>query len=287
MEQGLIDLAKELTYVLSSILLLFLGKITLNLLTPFKVDDEVSARDNPAFGLSIIGYYLGILIIFIGASYSFDEPQQSGSELLWTEILTDIAWTILGIALLNVARIVTDKVVLRKFSTRKEIIDDQNIGMGAVEFGVYTGSALVLAGAVSGRGGGLGTALAFFGLGQLGLIIMAWIYQFLTKYDFQAEIEKDNVAAGVAFGGNCIAMGIVLMRGTAGDFQSWWFNLFHFGWYFICAIILMVIGRLAIDYVLLPRRTLHQEIFEDRNVNAGYLEGGLLVGLAAVISVML
>ena len=286
MELGLINLSREIAYVLAAIAILFFGKLTLNLLTPFKIDDELSAKDNPAFGLSITGYYLGILIIFIGASLVFGAEPASPAPI-WKDLPVTLGWAALGVGLLNVARVVTDKLILKAFSTRKEIIEDRNVGMGAVEFGIYVGSALVLAGAVSGRGGGVQTALAFFALGQMGLICVAWIYQRTTRYDFADEIEKDNVAAGVAFGGNCIAVGIVLMRGTAGDFLSWSENLLQFGWYFICAVILLLLGRFAIDFVLLPRRTLHQEIVEDRNINAGYLEGGLLMGLAAVISVML
>jgi len=286
MEQRLLTLATEAAYVLSAILVLFCGKITLNMLTPFKIDDELTSKDNPAFGLSLTGYYIGILIIFIGASLSLGDTQPTVSNFDWRVLLMDLGWSFLGIILLNVARIITDRIVFRAFSTRKEIIEDCNVGMGAVEFGVYIASALILAGALSGQGGGPATALAFFAIGQTSLIIASWIYQFITRYDFHDEIEKDNVAAGVAYAGTCIAMGIVLMRGTAGDFYSWTENLIQFGWYFICAVFLLFISRFVIDWVLLPNRTLHQEIVEDQNVNAGYMEGGLLIGLAAVISIM-
>ena len=102
--------------------------------------------------------------------------------------------------------------VFRGVTTIRNGVTNANAGNTFID-GVYVGSALVLAGAVSGRGGGLSTALAFFALGQAGLIVIAWIYQWTTRYDFAGEIEKDNVAAGVAFGGNCMAVGIVLMRG--------------------------------------------------------------------------
>ncbi|MCP4136688.1 MAG: DUF350 domain-containing protein [bacterium] len=281
METGvLIDLAREFGYIAAALLFLLIGKYTLNLLTPFKVDDELSEKDNPAFGLSVAGYYLAIIIVFIGAIIG----EGKSGQPIWKEFGMDFAWAAIGILLLNIARIVTDKIIFKSFSTRKEIIEDRNSGMGAVEFGVYISSGLVLAGAISGDGGGILTALAFFGLGQLGLIISAWIYQLLTRYNFHEEIEKDNVAAGVAFGGNCIAVGIILVRGTAGAFVSWEENLLRFGWYFLCAILLMLLGRFFIDWVLLPKRTLRQEIVEDRNINAGYLEGGVLIGLAMVIS---
>ncbi len=287
MEERLFNLAGDAAYLVSAIIILFCGKITLNMLTPFNIDDELTSRDNPAFGLSLVGYYVGILIIFIGSSMAFGDSAPPVSKAFWKEIAIDIGWTLLGIILLNVARIVTDKAIFTTFSTRKEIIEDRNSGMGAVEFGVYIGSALVLAGALSGKGGGILTALAFFVLGQGALIIAARVYQFTTKYDFHDEIEKDNVAAGIAFAGSCIAVGIILMRGTAGDFFSWTDHLLQFSWYFFCALLLLFLNRFAIDWVLMPKRTLHQEIVEDRNVNAGYLEGGLLMGFAGIINIIL
>ena len=247
MEERLISLATDAAYVLCAILILFCGKITLNVLTPYRLDDEFASKDNPAFGLSLVGYYIGILIVFIGASLSFGDAPTEVSLFVWKGILKDIGWALLGIPLLNLARVVTDRIVFRTFSTRKEIIEDRNVGMGAIKFGVYIGSALVLAGALSGRGGGLVTALAFFALGQMALIAVSWIYQYITKYDFHDEIEKDNVAAGVAYSGARIAVGIVLMRGTCGDFYSWADNLLQFAWYFFCAVLLLFLGRF-VDY---------------------------------------
>lgn len=280
MDHPLFDLARELGTIGLALVLLFLGKLCLGLLSPFSIDDE-PARDNPAFGLSLIGYYLAILIIFVGAVIGDGRAAEPG----WTPLALDGAYAAGGIVLLNLSRWLTDKLVLPSFSTRKEIVEDRNVGVGAVEFGIYVGSALILAGALSGRGGPL-PALAFFALGQLGLIFVAWIYRRIAAYDFHGDFERDNAAAGVAFGGVCIAIGIVLMRGTGGDFVSWRDNLMRFAWYFVVAFALLVVGRYAIDYILMPRRTLKQEIVEDRNVNAGYLEGGL-IGLAAVLSVVL
>ena len=47
-------------------------------------------------------------------------------------------------------------------------------------------------------------------LGQLALIAFAWIYNRITPFDIHDEIEKDNEAAGVSFGGALTAVGIVI-----------------------------------------------------------------------------
>jgi len=276
------NLGVEIVYICLALLFLYLGKQTLDALTPFQVNDELTAKDNPAFGLSLLGYYLGIMIVFLGAIHG-----HSDSDEPWVQVGIDMGWVVLGILLLNVSRVVMDRLILHKFSTRKEIIEDRNVGMGAVEFGMYVGSGLLLAGAISGPDGHFLPALVFFVLGQLALIAISWLYQRITSYDFHAEIEKDNVAAGIAFGGNCLAASVVLMKGTIGDFHSWKSDLLHFGWYFICALLLITIGRLAICRVLVSGRTLDQEISEDQNLNAGWLEGGLVVGLATLFHFVL
>jgi len=271
----------DLAYVVLALFVLLVAKVALGLMSPFKLDDQLSAKDNPAFGVSLIGYYLAVVVVYLGAVHG-DADSLEGASFA-ANLAYDGAWALGGVVLLNLARILLDRVVLRRFSTRKEIVEDRNAGVGAVELGTYLASALVVAGAISGTGGGVHTALAFFGLGQVALIVFALIYQAITRYDFHDELEKDNVAAGVAYAGNLVAMGVLLMRGSGGDFVSWSENLTTFGYYAAAALVLLVVGHFAIDALFLPGRTLHEEIAEDKNVNAGYLEGGLLVALSVVV----
>ncbi len=289
MNEALTVVLVDLGYVVTAFILLLIAKVTLDVVTPYKLDDQLSAKDNPAVGLSLIGYYLGVCIVFIGATFgegaadaAIEAGEMPGMDYV-RELGIDAAWALGGIVLLNISRLILDKVVLRRFSTRKEIVEDKNVGMGAVEFGTYVASALVVAGAISGEGGGIETALAFWGLGQVAMIVFSFIYQALTPYDFHEQLEKDNVAAGVALGGNLIAMGVLMMAGVAGDFVGWQENLTRFGWLALAAVVLLAVGRFVIDGVLLPGADLKTEIAADRNVNAGFLEGGLLVGLASVI----
>lgn len=287
-----IQLMVDLSYVTLALLVLLLAKVVLGLLTPFDADDELTAKDNPAFGISLIGYYLGVTIVFLGAIYQ--EPSLGGADEAFElnhfayDLGVDALWALGAVVLLNAARFVLDHVILSRFSVHDEIIRDRNVGMGAVEFGTYISSALIVAGAVSGEGAGAAgatalTTAAFLGLGLACLIAFAFLYQRLAGYDLLAELEADNPAAGVAYGGSLIAIGLLIMRGGGGTFESWAENLERFGFYVLMGVLLLVIARRVIDGAFIPNRTIKQEIAEDRNVNAGLLEGGLLIGLAAVI----
>ena len=287
-----------ITGAFSLLFMLLVAKLTLNLCTPFDLDDELSSRDNPAFGISLIGYYLGVVIVFLGAIYQEEsvvaaeaaeavEGAASGGldlDHFFVDLGVDALWVLGAIFLLNAARVLLDLVVLRGFSAKKEIVEDRNAGVGAVEFGTYVSSALVVAGAISGQGGGWHTTLVFFLLGMGALTAFALAYQQMVSYDLLRELEADNVAAGVAYGGNLIALGVVILRGSGGSFVSWEEHLERFAIYLVFALLLLTVGRFVVDRAFFPGRTLHEEIAQDRNINAGYLEGGLLLGLASIVA---
>ncbi|MEE9189369.1 MAG: DUF350 domain-containing protein, partial [Candidatus Neomarinimicrobiota bacterium] len=122
----------------------------------------------------------------------------------------------------------------------------------AVQLGSYIASGLVIAGSIHGEGGGIGTVIVFFILGQVALVFFAWIYNLITSYDIHEEIEMDNVAAGVAFGGTLIAVGILLMKGASGNFISWKHNLSVFGVDVILIFLLLPAVRYFFDRLLIP-----------------------------------
>ena len=60
---------RGLVYVGIGVGVLVIGKIIQDLLTPYKINRQLRTKDNVALGLSITGYYLGIVIVFLGAVY--------------------------------------------------------------------------------------------------------------------------------------------------------------------------------------------------------------------------
>jgi len=214
-----------LAYVALGVAVLVIAKALRDLVTPYKIDDELTGKDNPALGLAMSGYFLGVVIIFLGASVGPEPETRPTTAEMGLSVLSVLGYSLLGIVLLNVGQVILDRVVLSSFSIRKEIIDDRNAGTGAVVGGAYVATALVVAGAIYGETVGAWwhgpvSAIIFFALGQGVLALFGVMYRVITKYDLHAEIEKDNVAAGVAFGLSIIAIGIVLLRATGQDFNA-------------------------------------------------------------------
>ena len=278
---------RGLVYVAMGIVVLALARLAQDLVTPYRIGNQLTNRDNVALALSIAGYYLGVIVVFLGALYQpFSLIVDGGlgfTEDYWLGVLEVFLYSLGGIVALNVARVVVDKLVLHRFSTEKEIIEDRNAGTGAVEFGVYVGTALVVAGSISGEGGGPLTSLVFFALGMAALILYSYIYQLLTSMDVHDEIERDNTAVGVALGANLIAVGVVALKAVFGDFVGWSEGLASFAVYAVVGFGLLAVVRLIMQFVLFPRVNVARELTEDRNLGVALIEGVSVIGISLIL----
>ena len=62
----LMDLPRDIAYVGVALVLLVIATVAKDLMTPFKIREELTAKDNTAVGLSVAGYYIGVLLVCIG-----------------------------------------------------------------------------------------------------------------------------------------------------------------------------------------------------------------------------
>jgi len=281
---------RGLVYVGMGLVILVLAKLAQDLVTPYKIGEQLSHKDNVALAVSIAGYYLGIVIVFLGALY---EPIGSAAVVdglgftreYWEDVLSVAIYSLAGIVVLNVARILVDRFVLYKFSTEKEIITDQNAGTGAVEFGVFVAVSLVIAGSISGTDGGPDTALAFGALGLLVVVLYTFFYDLTTPYDLHEQIENDNVAVGVALGGNLIAIGIVAFKAVFGEFVSWEAGLAEFVTFAAIGFALLYVVRRIVDLVLFPGVKVSDELAVDRNLGVAFIMAGSVISVSLILFV--
>lgn len=262
------------------VVLFTLAKWALEIITPYKISAELTEKDNAALAISYCGYFIGITIIFIGALLG-------PSEGMFQDLLNVGLYTLMGIVLLNLSHIINDKLILHTFVNEKELIEDQNAGTGIVQFGSYVASGLIIAGSIHGEGGGVDTAIVFFLLGQVALIIFSKIYNLITPFNIHDELEQDNVAVGAAFGGTLVALGIILMNAAQGDFESWTYNLSLFVIKALIAFILLPLFRWLLDKIFINHADLNHEISVDKNLGAGILEMANAIGFASILFFLL
>ncbi len=281
-------LPRGLVYVALGLVVLTLAKLARDVVTRYGLEEEIVAKGNVAVALRLSGYLLGVILVFLGAVYQplgsadagygglgFDRA--FGLEALWVFL-----YSLTGIVALNLMRVVTDRLVLYRFELEREIIQDQNVGAAATEFGVNVASGLVIAGAIAGQGGPL-NALAFFGLGLCILILFALFYEWTTPFNIHDEIERDNPAVGIALGGNLVAIGLVIFKATFGDFVGWQQGILEVVVYSVVGFALLYVLRLAVDLVMLPRTRVSQQVAEGRNVGVAFVETTVVISSALIL----
>lgn len=260
-------------YLAASFILFAVGKFVYGLFhRDINVGAELVERDNLAFAISHTGYLSGLVIAIGGAL--------SGPSV---EIIMDLydilVYGLLSILLLNFSIMLCDKIILRKFSTRKEIIDDRNAGTGIVEAAISVGTGLIIFAAVSGEGGSIITALGYWLIGQVVLILVSIIYNLITPYDIHEHIEKDNVAVGVGFAGAILAISNIIRSALMGDFYSWTDTFSELWLILIIGLLSLPVVRFLTDKILLPGRKLTDEMVNQEHPNVG---AALIVGFAYI-----
>lgn len=269
-----------LVYLLIGFFLFLIGKATYQLVNrKINVRDELVFKDNLAFAVAHTGYFSGLLIALGGAL-------MGESHGFMLDVGYMFLYGILAIILLNLSVIVNDKLILRKFVVRKEIIDDQNVGTGVVEGASAIATGLIILGSVWGEGGGVLTAIAYWVIGQLLLILTSYVYNWITPFDIHEHIEKDNVAVGIGFAGALIAIGNLIRYALMHDFVDWMTTLETVGIDVAIGLVFLPVARWIADKILLPGQNLTDEIInqEKPNIGAAILEAFAYVGGSVLIT---
>ena len=274
------SIISTLVYLGASFVLFFLGKLAYQLFhRKINVKDELVEKDNLAFAVAHTGYFVGLLLAIGSAIIG---PSQG----LALDLLDLLIYGVMAIVLLNVSIIINDKLILRKFSVYKEILEDRNVGTGVVEGANAVATGLILLGAISGDGGSLWTALIYWGIGQSLLILTELVYNLVTPYDLHEHIEKDNVAVGIGFAGAMISIGNLIRFAMMHDFISWEDSLTSLGIDVGIGLLFLPLVRFLTDKILLPGQNLTDELInqEHPNIGASLIEAFAYIGGSVLIT---
>ncbi len=271
-------------YIAVAFLLFIVGKIVYQLFHPkVKVGPELVENDNFAFAISYVGYFGGLLLA-IGSAVMGES-----SGFLVDDLIDIGIYGALAIVLLNLAIIINDKIILSKFSIKKEILEDRNIGTGIVEGANSLATGLIILGAIHGEGHGAGgpivTAVLYWILGQVILFITSIVYNLITPYDIHDHIEKNNAAVGIGYAGAIIAIANLIRFALMHDFESWLITFENVLIDVGIGLIFLPIVRLLTDKILLPGQKLTDEIVNQEHPNHGaalveafaYIGGSVLI----------
>ena len=273
----------SLVYLIVSCSMLIFSKWLFMRFAKYNMYEEIK-KGNVTGIIPYLGFLLGVCAIQIGA---FVGPSNT---LFRYEILSYIMYSLMGSFLMIFSGYVVEKAILHKFSNVDEIVRDRNIGTAAVHFGMYLASGLIISACVTGetivahgRCYGVISTLIYYVMGMIFLILFAKLYDMLTPYSLLGEIEADNVA--VAFGGNLIAIGLILMRATIGDIGTWQQGLILYFIDLSAIILLLPSVRFLLDRLIVKEINITKEI-KHNNVAAGLGEAVVLIAFALLIFFM-
>jgi uncharacterized membrane protein YjfL (UPF0719 family) len=298
-------------YVALSFLIFAVGKVIYDKVAPYTLDEEMTQSDNPAVALAVGGFFSGMFIILLAVlKPGTADPQLQSSltmpDWLWEGIVFT-SWALIGIAALIVSLILNNRIVLRRMNVTDELTQDKNTGAGMVIFASNIASALFISGIVSGDMGmdmsgtvaamdlpyyladflvGMGVGIGLFLAGQAVLYLFILISEKLTSYDIQYELEeKDNLAAGIAYGGNIVSLGILTLKLVMVVLNE---SPSLTTWYTLAALVIFLlvlnpVVRLFTDKILLPGSDLKKELCEDQNSGAGLVAALVQTGFAGII----
>ncbi|MBA3012428.1 MAG: DUF350 domain-containing protein [Proteobacteria bacterium] len=254
-------------------------------------DDRHIDDGNVAVGLRRAGLYLGIAIALSGAL----SGKSGGFFLDLIQLFVD---GLIITGFLFSSRFINDFIMMGHLNNDVECIKEftlpdgrkvtGNTALGMVEASMYIATGFILKGSLAGGGGtffqSLVSAVLFFILGQIALLVFGFIYELITPFNVREEIKQNNLAAGISLGGVLISLGIILMGSLSGPFTGWANDLAGFGIYTVYGMVLLLILRSLIDRILLPTTNLATEIKEDRNVAALIVVESAIAAIAIIIS---
>ena len=242
--------------------------------------------DNGALALREVGDILAVFLMAPAIVKSCVQGQSLSHDLTWCG-----AFAAVGLVLLELSGFLGVRLLLRRRLV--PALERDNRAAGVAVACHYVAMGILVSRAAAGTDlRGIGLSLAFFALALVTHQMFTVLHRALTTYDDGEQIEGENLAAAVSFGGFSIAIAIVLARALTGDFVDWPSSISGFGLVALTALgfyplrQLVVQGLLAGGMPSLRGGALDEAIGRDRKVGAAALEAACYVGAALSIALL-
>lgn len=272
-------------YFAAALALFFLGKFLFDLSTPrIADDDELTKKDNPAFGLLFVGYMLGLAIALSGVFSSL------GPDLLGN--LLDLGTSgLAAIVFMRVSMALGEKLILPGLKLDEEITRERNLGAAFAFAGLLVANGLIISGVMQGHSDSYAAELldiaVYWVAGQVFLLVSWLVYRLVARFDARRDLgQGKNAAAGLSVAGFFVASGLVLeaaLAGSSGDIGA---ELLVALAVFLCGLVLLAAARSLCDIVLLPKAALADEVSKQGNVAAGAVSALSFVAVALLFAAL-
>ncbi len=296
----------ETLYHLPSHLLLFYFIIMLALAKPLfalcqriNLEQVLIRKDNKAVAITFCAYTVGIGIILQSVVHT-------EYLLNLADLIPTILWSLFGIVLFQFSFWLNQHLfwTVRK---HKEILDNENISIACVISGYLIANALIIRSIISGDTISIDfqnillhpsiqaltsnysiswlwdilLTILYFILAQVCFFVFSILYQKITTFHLLEQIHENNIAVGIAYSGDIIAIAIIL----SAPFSVTHSLVFFFAW-IILGTALLIALRFILDKLILPSRELNLEIKEDQNWGIALFEAGFSLLYAILLTTL-
>ncbi len=278
----LMEVVRRGSFVLEGILVLYVGKLARDavlMARGYKVTEILTVQDNPAAAIDLCGYLLGLVVAVLGSLVVSSDS--------WLGQASDIGLTgLMVIGCLLVSSWIADKLIFRGIDDHAAINEDRNVALALGRAGAAVATGLVIRGAL-GPDASWSDCVIWVAFGQVAMVVICLLYQWLTPYDDLAEIRAGNIAAALPIAGILVAVGLTVEAGIAGEVEHWGEDLLAVSAYLAISMVLLYGLRVLTDLFLMPGTRLAKEIAEDKNAGAGLVEATSFVAGALILAFFL
>ncbi|NOU51109.1 DUF350 domain-containing protein [Pseudoalteromonas sp. JBTF-M23] len=256
-------------------------------------NDEITERDNFAFGISFAGGLVALAIVLTGISSGAFAPS------LQQEALQMGGYGLLAILLIKLGHFFQDKVALRKVSLHDEIVKG-NATASLIDFGHVVSVAIVIRSAlfwVATEGWyGLPIVVVSFIIANLVLLLVSQYRVQLFKRTnrsgdcLQQAILDDNLAVGIRYAGFLIGSALALTAASglapyAAD------NLAaSLGYWAMCAfisILVFIALHLVTIKIILSGSDISDEVNRQKNVGVAAISAAISFAIGVTMATLL
>jgi len=288
-QELLIYLAIDITI---AILLLGAMRFLLGLTSKVNSTEELSQKDNFAFGVSVAGSILALGIVLTGAITG----ENATSYLM--EIIGMLAYGTYGLILIKVGRVIQDKVALHHLD-KTELIKEQNLTIGIIDAAGAIATAIIIRAVLLWVDGlDISTFIAItcgFVVAQAVLVIVTRIresnYAKNNQEDcLQEALSEGQLALAIRYSGQVISTALAVT--AASHFlvyspETLVMNLI--GWLvfgIIMTILVALLTSLA-KRIVLWGINLVEEVDQQHNIGVASIEMATSIAIALILTALM
>ena len=246
-------------------------------------DGQELLGENRATILAEAGVILALALVSAGVVKNCVHSEEVATNAIWCA-----GFAALGFVLIEVTGLIGTSLLLHRRLRASIARGNEAAGLAAALH--YAATGIITAKAVAGSVlRGIGLSLAFFALAEVAQQALVGMFRALTTYDDAEQIDGENAAAAISYGGVSVAVALIVARALDGDFVDWPSALQGFGALVGVALVLFPVRQLIVQGLILGSRptlrggALDKAIGVDRNVGAAALEASAYLGTALAI----